>query len=218
MKIIYLIPPSEWKYKENLYKKEKLTFVFEKPLEISKNATQKDLKSIWNRFFDWINLNSNIEKSPTIESIKRYNWEMYKWINYENMSFEWQKYFEKNFLILSWMYWVLKPLDRIWNYKLPIETKWLLDFWGDKITQTLNEIKADVIIDFLPNSYKKMILKKNLNKKIIEVNFLDKKTLNKIAHWSKKIKWEFIRETCEKLWKNITKSMLKNEKIDIFVD
>lgn len=44
-----------------------------------------------------------------------------------------------------------------------------------EITNTLNNIKADVIIDFLPNSYKKIIDKKSLNKKLIEVDFLTQK-------------------------------------------
>jgi hypothetical protein len=34
MKIIFLIPPSEGKNSEFLYKKEELTFEFEKPLSI----------------------------------------------------------------------------------------------------------------------------------------------------------------------------------------
>ena len=202
MKIIYLLPPSEGKNDKHLFKEHSLSFEFQKPLEIAKNATQKDLKCIGNRFLEWIELNSNILNSQTNFAINRYDWVMYKAIDYENMTSKWQKYFENNFLIFSWMFGILKPNDKIGNYKLPIETKWLYDFWKTKITNTLNELDADVIIDFLPNSYKKMIDKKHLNKKLIEVDFVTEKNwkIQKISHWVKKIKWEFIKEICENNW------------------
>jgi hypothetical protein len=44
VKILFLIPPSEGKNPENKYTKESLSFVFEKPLEIAQNVTEKDLK------------------------------------------------------------------------------------------------------------------------------------------------------------------------------
>jgi len=44
MKIIFLIPTSETKHNSSFYKKEELCFVFEKPLDISQNATERDLK------------------------------------------------------------------------------------------------------------------------------------------------------------------------------
>jgi len=43
-KILFLLPPSEGKNIENKYDDEELTHKFEKPLEISHNATEKDLK------------------------------------------------------------------------------------------------------------------------------------------------------------------------------
>lgn len=215
MKIIYLLPPSEWKNPINLFENEKLTFNLKKPLELAINATQKDLKCIWDRFEDWINLNKNILNSLTNFALNRYNWVMFKAIDYENMSDQAREYFEDNFLILSWMYGLVKPKDKIGNYKLPIETKWLSKYWTLEITNILNQIDADVIIDFLPNSYKKMIDKKSLNKKIIEVDFLTQKNskIQKISHWVKKIKWEFIKEICEKWFFDFDINL---DKIEIF--
>lgn len=195
MNIIFLIPPSEWKNSENLYQKEELNFVFEKPLIIAKNASEKDLKCTWKRFEEAISLNKNIEKSWSIESVKRYSWVMYNAIDYFGMSEIWKKYFTENFLIMSWMYWLLKPQDKISNYKLPIETKWLSKYWQEIITNSINNLEADYIIDLLPNSYKKMIDFKKINSKIIEVNFLTS-DWKKISHWVKKIKWEWIKKIC----------------------
>lgn len=202
MKIVFLIPPSEWKNSENLYQKEELSFVFEKPLIIAKNASEKDLKCTWKRFEEAINLNKNIEKSWSIESIKRYSWVMYNAIDYFGMSEIWKNYFSENFLIFSWIYWILKPQDKISNYKLPIETKWLSKYWQEIITNSINNLEADYIVDLLPNSYKKMIDFKKISSKIIEVNFLNS-DWKKISHWVKKIKWEWIKKMCNEESKNL---------------
>jgi len=200
MKIVFLIPPSEGKNVINIYNIEDLSFNFKKPLSIAKNATEKDLKCTWKRFEEALRLNKNIEKSDTIESIKRYIWVMYKAIDYNNLNDDWKLYFNDNFLILSGMYWLLKPMDKIWNYKLPIETKDLAKFWKTKIVYELNKIDCDYIVDLLPDSYKKMIDLSKLNKKLIEVNFLQE-NWKKISHWVKNIKWKFINEICN--WLNL---------------
>ncbi len=207
-KILFLLPPSEGKNIYNKFSKQDLSFYFEKPLNISKNATQKDLKCSWARFQQWLDLNKNIQKQETIQSINRYTWVMYNAINYNNMSLAWKQFFDNNFLILSWMYWILKPQDKIWNYKLPIETRQLYDFWWTKILEKINELKPKYIVNLLPISYCKLILwptkkqeiifNKKRKFKIININFLNK-NLKKISHWVKKIKWEWINHICENL-------------------
>jgi len=206
MKILFLLPPSEWKNAENKYDFEKLSFIFEKPLKIAKNVSEIDLKCMWKRFEEWLNLNKNIEKSETIEAIKRYSWFMYSAIDYENMIEKWKEFFEENFLIFSWMYWIVKPLDKIWNYKLPIESGLLLDFWWTKILEKINNLKPDFVVNLLPISYSKLIFWKNkkgekefekIKKfKIANINFL-KENGDKISHWVKKIKGEWIKNICE---------------------
>jgi len=209
MKILFLLPPSEWKNSENNYISENLSFEFEKPLSIAKNVTEKDLKCKWDRFLEWLEFNKNIEKSQTIEAIKRYSWVMFNAIDYSWMNGDWKTFFEENFLILSGMYGIVKPLDKIWNYKLPIDTKWLFDFWGEKIVKKIVEIKPDFIVNLLPISYSKLLwlakCRKHIYKrdfltqswiKIININFL-KENWDKISHWVKKIKWEWIKNICE---------------------
>lgn len=211
MKILFLLPPSEWKNSENKYNSEKLSFNFEKPLNIAKNVTEKDLKCTWNRFEEWLNLNNNIKKSETIEAISRYSWVMFNAINYQWINESWKEFFEENFLILSWLYWIIKPLDKIWNYKLPIETKWLLDFWWTKVLEEINNVNPDFVVNLLPISYSKLIFWKNKKQekefekikkfKIININFL-KWDWKKISHWVKSIKWEWIKNICENQIKN----------------
>jgi len=186
MKIIYLLPPSEGKNTWWKQGNENLSFPFEKPLEIAENATQKDLKCKW----------------PAIE---RYSGVMYNAIDYVWMPESWKKYFEENFIILSGMYWLVKPKDIIWNYKLPIETKWLYKYWWKSITQALDNIKADYIVDMLPGAYAKMIDLGALKTSVVRVNFMHQKDweLKKISHGVKKVKWEYIKNICESMVNNV---------------
>lgn len=216
-KILILIAPSEWKNSWWNFSKEELSFNFEKPFEIAKNATEKDLKCKWERFEEWISLNKNIENWPFLEAINRYSWVVFDNINFSEMSDSWKDFFRENVCILSWMYWILKPLDKIWNYKLPVETKWVREFWWEKIWEKISEINPEFIINLMPESYSKLVwiwkcskLKKirekflkNWKTKIININFFTekeenwKKFLKKISHGVKKFRWKFLRKICE---------------------
>jgi cytoplasmic iron level regulating protein YaaA (DUF328/UPF0246 family) len=135
---------------------------------------------------------------------------MYNAIDYLWMNDNWKKFFEEYFLIFSWMYWKLKPLDKIGNYKLPIESKWLYDFWWDKLIEKIIIQKPDYIVNLLPISYSKLLWLWKWNKqqqklekltsawiKVANINFL-KPDWKKISHWVKKIKWEWIKDICER--------------------
>lgn len=204
MKIIYLLPPSEGKNTWWQLEKEKLSFVFEKPLTIASQATEKDLKCTGKRYEEGITLNTQIADSEVLPAIERYTGVMYHAIDYISMNQTEQRYFEENFLILSGMYGLVKPTDTIGNYKLPIETKWLYWFWGDKITQALNNLEADIIMNLLPGSYAKMIDWHHISAKVIYVNFLHNKNgeLKKITHGVKKVKGEYIRNICSEQGKS----------------
>ncbi len=217
MKIIYLLPPSEGKNTQWTDESESLSFDFKKPLEIAVNATQKDLKCKDARYEQGIQLNKNIENSQVLPAIERYSWVMYNAIDYKWMSALGKKYFEENFIILSGMYWLVRPLDKIWNYKLPIETKWLYNFWWDSISEYLDGLNADYIVDMLPWSYAKMINFKKLKTKVIRVNFLHTKDweLKKITHGVKKVKGEYIKNICEHGFTDITKRDTTSWEIDI---
>lgn len=214
MKILFLLPPSEGKNAENKFESEKLTYKFEKPLEIASSVTEKDLKCTWSRFEEWLKLNKNIENSGTNYAIERYSWVMFNAIDYAWMNNSGKEFFENNFRIFSGMYWIVKPLDKIGNYKLPVWRVDLYKFWWDLVPDALISEKPDYIVNLLPINYAKMIgLATNCNRhkkkleriteswiKVININFL-KPDGKKISHWVKKIKWEWIKNICEK---NIT--------------
>ena len=200
MKTLFLIPPSEGKLADGVYKEEKLSFEFPKPYSIAIKATEKDLKCKEKRYNEAINLNTNIDSWTFEKAINRYTWVMYNAIDYKSMKDKTKNFFEENFLILSAMYWMVKPNDIIWNYKLPIETRWLYNFWWDIIAQKINFLKPDFVVNLLPKSYFKMLQSHNLNSKVININFLTEKNwkIVNMAHWVKKVKGEWIKEVCER--------------------
>ncbi|MDP2091067.1 MAG: peroxide stress protein YaaA [Candidatus Gracilibacteria bacterium] len=250
MKILFLIPPSEGKLTspispilrgsgDNI---ESITFNFDKPLEIAHNVCEKDLKCKGNRFLEGLELNKKFSNNISllsqkesskyeregfgisIDAIHRYTGEMYKSINYTDMNKSAKKFFEQNFYIFSGMYGIVKPLDKIGNYKLPIESKGLYKYWWDIIPKAIIDMKPDYIVNLLPISYAKLIgeyttcnrhkKKKetliNAGIKIINVNFVkqskppltppyqgENRTYTKVSHGVKKIKGEWIRHICE---------------------
>ena len=205
--LLYLLPPSEWKTSWWQTQPEQLSFVFSKPTNIIEQVTQRDLKCSGKRYEEAIQMNRNIMNSLTLPAISRYSWVMFTAIWYQTMLMSTQEYFAIHTCILSGMYGVLKPQDSIWNYKLPIETRWLYTFWKEQnITNTLIDLAETsklTYIDLLPNSYKKMIDRKRLDEiwvKYMPVNFYEnnKGELKKLTHTVKKVKWNWLREICEK--------------------
>ena len=88
--------------------------------------------------------------------------------------------------ILSGLYGVLKPLDLMQAYRLEMGTKVsiagsknLYDFWGNQITEQLNndlaERKDDILINLASNEYFKAVKKDSLNARIITPNFKEER-------------------------------------------
>lgn len=94
---------------------------------------------------------------------------------------------QKTFRILSGLYGVLRPLDLMQPYRLEMGTKLktahggdLYSFWGDTITDTLNEdIEASpgahALINLASNEYFSSVQPDRINAPIISPAFLDRK-------------------------------------------
>ena len=197
--ILFLIPPSEGKKRWWSYGGESLNFIFKKPDVLLKKASEKDLKCKWLRYEDAKELNKNIKTWPFMSVYERYNGEMFKAISYEKLSPKGKDFFCNHFYIFSWYYWFLKATDIVANYKLPIDAKGLKNFWQKQINDFLIKKIDTPIISLLPESYEKVINKKLLKDRYLRVEFKERKWNKEVrlAHGSKKIKWEFIRNICE---------------------
>lgn len=205
MKLLFLLPPSEGKTSGWSIAEEKLTYKFNKPKEIAINTTEKDLKCTGKRYEEGITLNKEVcevgIEHETMQAISRYTGVMFNAIDYVGMSDGAKKYFDDNFSVLSGMYGRVQAQDEIGNYKLPIETKGLVQYWKEDITKNLNESGVDYIVNLLPLSYMKMIDIKTLVPKLVNINFQVEKDgkIVKMAHWVKKIKGQWVKNICEKL-------------------
>ncbi|MEY8205039.1 MAG: peroxide stress protein YaaA [Bermanella sp.] len=86
--------------------------------------------------------------------------------------------------MLSGLYGLLKPLDLMQAYRLEMGTKYansrgknLYEFWGNSITDKLNEqlSSEDVLLNLASNEYFKAVNKKRLQAQIITPVFKDEK-------------------------------------------
>ncbi len=99
--------------------------------------------------------------------------------------------------ILSGLYGILMPFDRIKPYRLEMGTKFsingnknLYEFWATKVTnQLISELKEDeIILNLASNEYFSVINSKEISNKIISPQFKDFKngTLKIISFYAKK--------------------------------
>ncbi len=93
---------------------------------------------------------------------------------------------QRHLRILSGLYGLLRPLDLMQAYRLEMGTKFansrgkdLYQFWGDKVTDALNEqlkkLKTDTLVNLASNEYFKVVNKKRLNADIVTPVFKDLK-------------------------------------------
>jgi cytoplasmic iron level regulating protein YaaA (DUF328/UPF0246 family) len=96
------------------------------------------------------------------------------------------KYAQEHLRILSGLYGALRPMDLIQPYRLEMKTKLhnprgenLYQFWGDKITESLNKTLANhsqpVLINLASNEYFKSVNKKRLQGRLLNISFKETK-------------------------------------------
>lgn len=110
----------------------------------------------------------------------------YKGLDAPSLNSSQVAYLDERLCILSGLYGLLSPLDGILPYRLEMGTKLsigtastLYDFWGDTLTQALNErivqTNSTVLVNVASQEYFKAIRPKKLTVPVIDVQFLDKK-------------------------------------------
>ena len=99
-------------------------------------------------------------------------------------------YAQEHLRILSGLYGALRPMDLIQPYRLEMKTRLsnprggnLYQFWGDRITQKINDSLSDhsekILVNLASNEYFRSIKPKVLNGRLLNINFKetkDKKT------------------------------------------
>ena len=148
-------------------------------MNISSQLSELNFK----RYLDW---SFKVDLSNARQSILCFKGGVYKGLDVDSFSSEDLSYSQTSIRILSGLYGLLKPFDLIQPYRLEMGTKLptlrgnnLYDFWDTKISTVLNKCldkyDAKFILNLASNEYFSVIKTKKINRKIIDVKFLDKK-------------------------------------------
>ena len=120
------------------------------------------------------------------QAVFMFNGDVYEGIAANTLKPEQIDYLQQHVRLLSGLYGVLRPLDLMQPYRLEMGTafantrgKNLYEFWGDKITdllnQTLKQAGSDVLINLASQEYFKSVNTKKLNARLITPIFKDEK-------------------------------------------
>jgi len=112
--------------------------------------------------------------------------DVYSGINTASMNQSDFDYAQNHLRILSGLYGCLRPLDLMQPYRLEMKTKLpskrgdnLYQFWGDSITELLNQAlakqKQKVLVNLASNEYYKSVKPKAINGTIVNVAFKENK-------------------------------------------
>ncbi len=146
----------------------------------------------WTRNQDFIK-DSNYSK----QAIFAFNGDVYDGLDINSLDSNKHQLVNNVIRILSGLYGILMPFDRIKPYRLEMGTKFsingnknLYEFWATKVTnQLISELKEDeIILNLASNEYFSVINSKEISNKIISPQFKDFKngTLKIISFYAKK--------------------------------
>lgn len=133
----------------------------------------------WERNQKWKAKPTAKESAPAMFA---FTGEVYRGLDAKTLDKKAVDYLQKNYRMLSGLYGLLKPSDKVMLYRLEMgrpfefdEYKNLYSFWTEKVTEQLNsEMKKNEPLLFLcSNEYGKVIDRKKLNHKVIDFEFYE---------------------------------------------
>ena len=137
------------------------------------NVSDKIAELNYNRFKTWEDPSNSKTSKQAIYAFKG---DVYSGLDAESIEEDKFDYLQNSLRIISGYYGLLRPFDQILPYRLEMGTKLenengnnLYKFWGDKITDVLNEDlnTNDIIVNLASDEYFKSINKDKIKSKII---------------------------------------------------
>ncbi|MGX5915067.1 peroxide stress protein YaaA [Aliidiomarina sp. Khilg15.8] len=145
------------------------------------------------------------------QAVFAFNGDVYTGLEAETLDRKALQYAQDHMRILSGLYGVLRPLDLMQPYRLEMGTrlqnergKDLYQFWGDSITEQLNQdlaqLDQSVLVNLASNEYFKSVNPKKLQAQIVTPVFKDTKNgqLKVISFYAKKARGMMARYIVEK--------------------
>lgn len=147
-------------------------------------------------------------KTEAVAAALAFKGEVYRGLDAETLSEEAQNYINHNVFLLSGLYGMLRPTDKVMLYRLEMGSKLdvngsknLYGFWKEILTPYLNSKlkKGEFILNLASNEYAKVLDKKTLKAPMIEVEFQDYKDgkLKKIMMYFKHARGAMARYCAE---------------------
>lgn len=135
------------------------------------------------RFRDW---QSDLDLSNSRQAIFAFKGDVYTGLDAYSLTQADLEYAQRHLRMLSGLYGLLRPLDLMMPYRLEMGTKLanprghnLYEFWGDEITQLINqdlsEAKSDLLVNIASDEYYKSVKESKIEAEIIKPVFLDQK-------------------------------------------
>lgn len=133
----------------------------------------------WERNQNWKSKPSAKESAPAMFA---FTGEVYRGLDAKTLDKKAVDYLQKNYRILSGLYGLLKPSDKVMLYRLEMgrpfefdEYKNLYSFWTEKVTEQLNSEmkKNELLLNLASIEYFKVIDRKKINHKIIDFEFYE---------------------------------------------
>lgn len=163
-------------------------------IELLKTYTPRRLRNLMNisadlatlnheRFAAWHSPFTSDNAKPAVLAFKG---DVYLGLQAETYSKPDLNWAQKHLRILSGLHGVLRPLDLMQPYRLEMGTslknprgKNLYDFWGDRVTDTLNEAlatqRSKLLVNLASKEYFGVVQPKRLAGELIDVTFKDHK-------------------------------------------
>ena len=157
--------------------KEKTPKYLSELMEISTKLADEN----WERNQKW---NAKPKTKESAPAMFAFTGEVYRGLNAKTLDKKAVSYLQKNYRILSGLYGLLKPSDKVMLYRLEMgrhfkfdQYKNLYEFWREKVTAQLNsELKSkDLILNLASNEYFKVIDKAKLKVPVIDFEFYELK-------------------------------------------
>jgi hypothetical protein len=203
------------------YLKEKSPKYLAELMELSQKLADEN----WERNQNWK------PKPKTGESalaVFAFTGEVYRGLDVKTLDKKALHYLQKNYRMLSGLYGLLKPSDKIMLYRLEMGRKFefehyknLYEFWREKLTEHLNsELKAkDMILNLASSEYFKVFDRQKLNAPVIDFDFFEVKEgkLKTIVVYTKHARGMMVRfcaETQAKTLNDVKAFNLEGYRID----
>lgn len=157
--------------------KEKSSFELKKMMHISDALAQEN----WERNQKW---KEKPSPKQSCQSLFAFTGEVYRGLDAKSLNQESLRYLQEHLFMLSGLYGLLKPTDRVMLYRLEMGSRFEFDthknlyfFWREKLTTYLNQQlkKSEWILNLASDEYVKVLDRKQLKSPIIDVEFKELK-------------------------------------------